>query len=493
MPTLLENYLSHSLPQGKKSSVVATLAALDYLAETHPEVARSILEELRAQRSSLKLIASENYCSLAVQLAMGNWLTDKYAEGYAGHRFYAGCENVDAVEDRATTLAKELFSAEYAYVQPHSGADTNLVALFSILILKVQSRELEKMGKKSIDALTKEEYETLRRVLFEQKIMGLDLSAGGHLTHGFRHNFSGKIFNATLYGVDPITHRIDYDQIAKMAKEVKPLVLIAGYSSYPRHIDFARMREIADSVGATFMVDMAHFAGLVAGKVFTGNHNPVPFAHIVTSTTHKTLRGPRGGFILAKKEFAEILNKGCPLILGGPLPHVMAAKAVAFEEALQPHFKNYAKQIVENASALGEALKSAGIKLVTDGTDNHLLVLDLTPLAITGRAAETALLDAGITVNRNMIPADPAGAWYTSGIRIGTPAITTLGMGREEMKIVAKSIATILKSIKKGEGEKGGEFNKAKGYVEPELTQKVKEEVRELLSRFTLYPEIPII
>ncbi len=300
MPTLLENYFSKTPQAARKSATIAYLAELDHLLQSHPEIAKHILQELADQRSSLKLIASENYSSLSVQLAMGNLLTDKYCEGYPHHRFYAGCENVDAIEETAVEYAKKLFKADHAYVQPHSGADANLVAFWAILLEKVQTKEIEKLGQKTVDQLSREEYERVRQLLCNQKIMGLSLSSGGHLTHGFRHNVSSKMFQAIPYDVDPKTGLLDYAKIAEIAKAEKPLILLAGYSAYPRKIDFAKMREIADSVNATFMVDMAHFAGLVAGGVFTGNYNPIPFAHIVSSTTHKTLRGPRGGLVLCK-------------------------------------------------------------------------------------------------------------------------------------------------------------------------------------------------
>lgn len=490
MSTFLSQYLSAPPLSSKKSAVVAYLAALDYLSETNPTIAKSILDELRDQRSSLKLIASENYSSYAVQLSMANWLTDKYAEGYPRHRFYAGCDAVDAIEEEAASTAKTLFGADYAYVQPHSGSDANLVALFAILMQRVQSKEIEKLNKKNLDALSPEEMESLRALLFKQKLMGLALDCGGHLSHGFKHNFSGKVFQGVPYGIDPTTSRLNYDTIREIAKREKPLILLAGYSAYPRRIDFAKMREIADEVGAVLMVDMAHFAGLVAGGVFTGNENPIPFAHIVTSTTHKTLRGPRGGFILAKDEFAEILNKGCPLVLGGPLPHILAAKAIAFKEALSPDFKTYAKKIVDNAKALAEALQQEGFAITTNGTDNHLMVVDLTSKGLTGRQAEGLLRDAKITVNRNTIPFDPNGAWHTSGIRLGTAALTTLGMGRDEMKIVARWIATILKSAQKGGEPIGGRYSVT---VAREITERVMAEIKELLSHFPLYPEIPTI
>src|ERR687889_302063 len=411
--------------------------ALEVIGAVEPRIAAAIGQELTDQRESLKLIASENYASPAVLLAMGNWLSDKYAEGTAGHRFYAGCQNVDTVESVAAEHARELFGAPYAYVQPHSGIDANLVAFWSILANKVESPYLEKMQAKNVNELSEADWETLRHEFGNQRLLGMSLDAGGHLTHGFRPNISGKMFHQQQYGTDPETQLLDYDAVRTKAREFRPLVIVAGYSAYPRRVNFAKMREIADEVGATLMVDMAHFAGLVAGKVFTGDEDPVPHAHVVTTTTHKSLRGPRGGLVLATEEYAPSVDRGCPMVLGGPLSHVMAAKAVALAEAKQQSFRVYAQQIADNAKSLAEGFASRGGKLVTGGTDNHLVLLDVTSFGLTGRQAESALLDAGVVTNRNSIPADPNGAWYTSGIRFGTPALTTRGFGHDEFDAVA--------------------------------------------------------
>lgn len=492
MPSLLNRYLAATKESKRQSATIASLAALDHLQAAAPEIAANIIAELKEQRSTLKLIASENYSSLAVQLAMGNWLTDKYAEGYPHHRFYAGCEYIDLIEDRAASLARELFHCDYAYVQPHSGADANLVALYAVLIQKVQSKTLEHLAKKSVDELTDEEHERMRREFFTHKLMGLSLASGGHLTHGYRHNISSKLYQAIPIDVDPITLRLNYETIEARAVHEKPLVLMIGYSAYSRAIDFSRLREIADKVGAVLIIDMAHFAGLVAGKAFSGTANPIPYADIVTSTTHKTLRGPRGGLVLSTKAFADTLNRGCPYVLGGPLPHVMAAKAIAFQEALTPAFQTYAQKIVSNAQALADGLIEEGLTIVTGGTDNHLMVIDLRSLKITGRQGESALRAAKITVNRNMVPFDPEGPWYTSGIRVGTAATTTLGMGQKEMKVIARLIATVLKSVKRLPDEKSGGWSRAKGQVAEEITQAVSTEVQELLAAFPLYPDIAI-
>lgn len=487
----LTHYFTNTPPEKQSRAAIAILAGLDHLAESSPTIAQSIVAELKDQRSNLKLIASENYSSLAVQLAMGNWLTDKYAEGYPFHRFYAGCQNVDAVEEEAVTLCKQLFGCEHAYVQPHSGADANLVAYWAILVQRIQNKEVERLQAKSVDTLTPEEYERIRKLMLSQKIMGMSLSSGGHLTHGYRHNVSSKMMQAVHYDVDPITHLLDYDALQAQVLHEKPTILLAGYSAYSRRINFARMRAIADSVGAVLMVDMAHFAGLVAGKVFTGDENPIPFAHIITSTTHKTLRGPRGGLILCTQEFTESINKGCPLVLGGPLPHVMAAKAVAFREALDPKFPQYAQAIVDNARSLAEGFMKRGAHVVTNGTDNHLLLLDVAHFGLTGRQAETALRAGLITTSRNTLPpSDPNGPWYTSGLRMGTPALTTRGLGAKEMDVIADATLRLLKATKPDIGTEPGQLSKAKFVTEPAVLEEVRHTLSSLIERYPLYPEL---
>lgn len=486
----LSRYFQFTPEEKHSSAAIAYLAALDHIEMTAPEVAIAIDKELQDQRTYLKLIASENYSSLAVQLAMGNLLTDKYSEGYPHHRFYAGCENVDSLEDAAVNLLKEIYGAAHAYVQPHSGADANLVAFWSILVQKVQNKEVEKLGKKNIDEFTAEEYEKVRQLLINQKIMGLSLNSGGHLTHGYRHNISSKMMQASYYDVDPATELIDYGALETKVKNERPLILLAGYSAHPRKLNFAKMRTIADSYGAVLMVDMAHFSGLVAGKAFTGEFNPVPYADIITSTTHKTLRGPRGGFILCTQDYSETINKGCPLVLGGPLPHVIAAKVVAFKEANTPAFRTYAAQVIKNAQALAEQFLRRGVRLVTGGTENHMVILDLTKFSITGRQAETALREAFITVNRNAIPFDVNGPWYTSGVRIGTPAMTTLGMREDEMREIADIIVDVLQATKPSIVQKTGLLSKALGVTEPTIVSKAKSRVCDLLKKFPLYKEL---
>ena len=488
----LEKYFNQ-VPEGQRTkAAIAYLAALDHIHAEYPLIAQKIVQELKDQRSHLKLIASENFSSLAVQLAMGNLLTDKYAEGIPFRRFYAGCDNVDAIEAACVEQAKKLFQCDHVYVQPHSGADANLVAFWAMLVYRVQNKEVERLGKKNIDELSSEEYEKLRQLLVNQKVMGMSLNSGGHLTHGYRHNISAKIMQSVPYEVNRNTGLLDYAELQAQVKREKPAILIAGYSAYSRLINFAKMREIADSVGALFMVDMAHFAGLVAGKVMKGDYDPVPHAHIVTTTTHKTLRGPRGGMVLCKNELKEMVDKGCPVVLGGPLPHVIAAKAIAFKEANTPAFQEYAHQIVVNARKLAEQLQTQGVKVLTGGTDNHLMVFDVaSTFGITGRQAELALREACFTVNRNSIPYDANGPWYTSGVRIGTPAVTTLGMKEEEMVQIADAIVTLLRATKPTEDEKGG-LSKAKVAIDPKVLTQVQNQVTTLLGSYPLYPELVI-
>ncbi|GAB2483340.1 glycine hydroxymethyltransferase [Luteococcus sediminum] len=464
---------------------------LDVIGTVEPRIADATRQELADQRSSLKLIASENYATLPTLMTMGTWFSDKYAEGTAGHRFYAGCQNVDTVESVAAEHARELFGAEYAYVQPHSGIDANLVAYWAILNKRIESPELERLGAKTVNDLSEQDWETLRKTFAEQRVMGMSLDAGGHLTHGFRHNISGKMFHQRAYGTDPETQLIDYDKLRADAKEFKPLILIAGYSAYPRRVNFATMREIADEVGATLFVDMAHFAGLVAGKVFTGEENPVPYADVVASTTHKSLRGPRGGFVLSTKEYADSIDKGCPMVLGGPLSHMMAAKAVAFAQARQESFQAYAQDVADNAKTLAEGLMKRGAKLVTGGTDNHLVLLDVTSFGLTGRQAESALLDAGVVTNRNSVPSDPNGAWYTSGVRLGTPALTSRGFGADEFDTVAELIVDVLNNttpVTASTGKPG----KAKYTLADGVADRTKAASAEMLDKFPLYPGLEL-
>lgn len=408
------------------------------LSQIDPEVTAAIAAESERQQFGLEMIASENYTSKAVMEAQGSILTNKYAEGYPGKRYYGGCANVDVVETLAIERAKKLFGAGFANVQPHSGSQANMAVYLAAC----------KAG---------------------DTIMGMDLSHGGHLTHGSPVNFSGLLFKAASYKLDEKTGRLNYDTIRATAKEVKPQLLIAGYSAYPRTLDFAKFKEIADEVGAKLLVDMAHFAGLVA----SGHHpSPVPYADYITTTTHKTLRGPRGGMILTNsEENAKTMNSRIfPGIQGGPLEHVIAGKAVAFGEALKPEFKTYSGHVIENAKVLAEALLSEGFNLVTGGTDNHLILMDLSDREITGKVAEQVLDESGITVNKNTVPNEKRSPFVTSGIRLGTPALTTRGMGPSEMKQIAKWISQVLNNAD-----------------DAALKAKVHESVRELCKSFPIY------
>lgn len=386
---------------------------LNNLKNYDPEIYEVIVKETQRQREHIELIASENFVSEAVLEANGSTLTNKYAEGYPGKRYYGGCEHVDVSEDLARKRLCEIFGADHANVQPHSGADANVAVYFGLL----------KAG---------------------DTVLGMNLSEGGHLTHGSPVNISGKVFNFVSYGVNE-DEVIDYDDVLAKAKEAKPKLIVAGASAYPREIDFKRFSEIAKEVGALFMVDMAHVAGLVAA----GKHsNPVPYADVVTTTTHKTLRGPRGGAILCKEEHAKLIDKSVfPGLQGGPLEHIIAGKAVAFKEALSDEYKQYIDQVCKNAKALGEALTEGGIRLVSGGTDNHLLLLDVRDLGLTGKEAEALLSEVNITVNKNTIPNDPESPFVTSGVRIGTPAVTTRGADEEDMKVIERTKA--LKSLGK--------------------------------------------
>ncbi len=488
---MLKNKLEKSNYQGLSTESVAYLAMMEVLQKADPETAFALKKELTDQRNSLKLIASENYSSIPVQLAMGNFLTDKYAEGSPFHRFYAGCGNIDTIEKRACDLAKELFKAEHAYVQPHSGADANLIAYLAILTKRVEVPFLASRGKKSVGELSFEEYEAFRLEFCGQKILGMGLDAGGHLTHGSRVNFSSKIMQSISYGVDPDTHLIDYKKLKEQALREKPAILVVGYSAYARLIDFSIIKEIAEESGATLLVDMAHFAGLVAGKQLKGKYNPVGYSDVITSTTHKTLRGPRGGIILCTKEYAPFIDKGCPYAIGGPLPHVIAAKSIAFLECLKPEFEEYAEQIIKNAKAFAAAFLKKGAVLISGGTDNHLILLDVAKsYNLTGRAAESLLSRCAITVNRNSIPNDPNGPWYTSGVRFGTPALTTRGMKQKQMEKIVDIIHLLLSSarpLKEGES-----VSKAYVEIQEEVILNVKMQVEELLKDFPLYPSILI-
>ena len=420
-----------------------TKTNLDFLAQTDPEITDIINLELNRQRTHLELIASENFTSPAVLAAQGSVLTNKYAEGLPGKRYYGGCEFVDRAEQLAIDRVKQLFGAEMANVQPHSGAQAN----FAVFLTLLQPGDT---------------------------IMGMDLSHGGHLTHGSPVNFSGKWFNVVQYGVNKETERLDFDQIREIARREKPKLIICGYSAYSRIIDFAKFREIADEVGAYLLADIAHIAGLVA----TGHHpDPIPYCDVVTTTTHKTLRGPRGGLILSRDaELGKKLNKSVfPGSQGGPLEHAIAAKAVAFGEALKPEFKTYCAQVIENAQAMAEGFADKKIKLVSDGTDNHLILLDLRSIEMTGKKADRLVSEINITANKNTVPFDPESPFVTSGLRLGSPAMTTRGMGATEFKEIANIVADCL-------------LNPEDEAVKQDCLQRVKQ----LCDRFPLYPYLQI-
>ena len=412
------------------------------LAQCDPEVAACIDAELARQRDSIELIASENFTSRAVMEAVGSVLTNKYAEGYPGNRFYGGCVHVDVLEDLTRKRACEVFGAAYSNVQPHSGAQANQIAYTALI----------KPG---------------------DTIMGMSLAHGGHLTHGSPANFSGRLYDVHSYGVDEKTEVIDMDAVERLAHKVRPRVIVAGASAYPRIIDFERFAQIAADVKAYFMVDMAHIAGLVAGGV---HPSPVPYADIVTSTSHKTMRGPRGGFILTNSEFIyrSVNSAAFPGVQGGPLEHVIAGKAVAFGEALKPEFKEYAQQIVKNATSIGEGMSEGGLRLVSGGTDNHLCLVDLTACDVTGKEAEQALESVGITCNKNTIPNETRSPFVTSGIRVGTPAMTTRGFKEDEAHLIGELIARVVYNIDR-----------------PQVLKDVAAKVRELLDAHPLYADYP--
>lgn len=410
---------------------------MEHVKQADKEIFEAIRAEKTRQQEKIELIASENFVSEAVMEAMGSVLTNKYAEGYPGRRYYGGCEHVDVVENLARDRAKLLFGAEHVNVQPHSGAQANMAVYFTVL----------------------EPGDT---------VLGMNLNHGGHLTHGSSVNFSGTLYNFVDYGVDKETEQLDYATVLEKAMEVKPKLIVAGASAYSRIIDFSKFREIADAVGAYLMVDMAHIAGLVA----TGLHpNPVPYADFVTTTTHKTLRGPRGGMILCKEEYAKKIDKSVfPGMQGGPLMHIIAAKAVSFKEALSDEFNTYTKQIIHNAQTLSKALNDEGVRIVSGGTDNHLLLLDVTPLGLTGKVAEKVLDDIGITTNKNTIPFDTESPFITSGVRVGTAAVTSRGFGEEEMNEIASIISLTLKN-----------------HEDAAKLEEAKERVAKLTSKLPLY------
>ena len=471
------------------SAAVAYAAALETIAAAEPDVAAAIAGELASQRRQLKLIASENYASPAVLLAMGNWLSDKYAEGTVGHRLYAGCEMVDRVESIAAEHARALFGADHAYVQPHSGIDANLVAFWSILARRVEAPALQAAGVRHVNDLPEADW----RAAAAGPALAADAGDGAGRRRAPDPRVPAEHLGQALRAGE-LRDRPG-DRAARLRRDRRPGPRVPAAGAGRRVLGLSAHPELRACCarsptrsGATLMVDMAHFAGLVAGGVLTGDLNPVPHAEVVTSTTHKSLRGPRGGFVLCTDEYAPFVDKGCPMVLGGPLPHVMAAKAIAFAEARQPSFAAYASAIVGNAQALAEGLLRRGVRLVTGGTSNHLVLADVAAsFGLTGRQAESALLEAGVVTNRNSVPRDPNGAWYTSGIRMGTPALTTLGFGPEELDEVADVVATVL-----GATAPAAVTAKAKYILDAKVAADCRDRCADLLGRHPLYPGIEL-
>lgn len=472
---------------------------LQLIDSVSPEIAQEIKRELVSQRARLKMIASENYCSGAVRACASSIVMDKYAEGYVdlekpqGHRYYSGCENVDKIEQLGMKWACELFGSEYAYLQPHSGSNANLIAYWSIISAKVMNPKVdaicELLNGAGLKDIPDDLWEDIRHACGDQDLLAMSLDCGGHLTHGDRTNISSQLFRCHSYGVDPSTGLVDYEEVRRKALEIRPLILLAGFSAYPRNLNFKKFREIADECGAVLMVDFSHPMGLLAGKVLKGEYNPVPYADIITSTSHKTMRGPRSAFILSKNWLRPYLEKGCPLVQGGELPNMVAAKAICFKEAMSPEFRKYAHQTVKNSKALAKSLISDGIDVVTGGTDNHIVLIDVSSLGLTGRQAEKVLEECGIVANRNSLPNDPNGAWYTSGVRLGTPALTTCGMKEGEMECIGGLISRVLKNAKPTMTKRGIP-SKAKAYIDESIKEETLGGVALLLKRYPPYKEI---
>lgn len=442
---------------------------LEEISKVSPEVAEIAKNELERNRNYLNMIASENYPSLTAQYACSlPCFNTKYSEGRIGYRHYAGCENVDKLEQLATDLACKLFNAEFTFCQPSTGSDANITAYYAILNKKIIEPYLKEKEVKTADQLSEDDYEELRQLFLNQTLLSMDLGSGGHLTHGSRSNLSSKIFKVKHYPLNDLGY-IDYDIVRECALKYRPLILLAGYSAYPRKINYKIMKGIADEVGAVLMADIAHISALICGGVYTGEYSPINYADIITLTTQKSLRGPRGGCILCNKEWAKYVDKGCPNVIGGPLENNIAAKYISFKEALSPEYQEYAHQIVKNAKQLADALMYRHTSLLTNGTDNHMVLIDVRPYGINGQEAEQRLYDIGITCNRNSLPNDENGPLKTSGIRLGTPALTALGMKEKEMSVIANIIADTLEGIN---------------------TEENKKKVKELLKEFPLYPSI---
>lgn len=445
-----------------------------------------LAKELDFQRKTLRLIPSENYTSLPVLFTMGTWLSDKYAEGSPGNRYYGGCQNIDTLETLAEERLMRLFPGfDGCSVQPHCGSDANLLAYTIALTVKVELPAIEEFNRRheknyTLNTLPQELFEEMRSRFVGQALMGFACSDGGHLTHGMRRNISSKLFRPVQFSVEA-DETIDYDQVEELALKEKPILIVAGITSYPRNLNFRRLREIADKCSAVLLTDISHIAGLVASELFEDPYNPLPYADILTSTTHKTLRGPRGAIILARKPFSHFLGKACPLTMGGPLPHVMAAKAIAFQEALQPDFRDYSAKTLKNAQSLARRLLQHGLPLYTGGTSNHLLVINVRKaFQLSGAQAEIALESCGLITNKNLLPGDKGS--QTSGVRLGTPALTTRGLGEKEMEQIGDFVFQILEKT---------QIIKEKVIVEEEVVKRVRDQVDQLCSAFPLYSHIP--
>ncbi|RDB31789.1 glycine hydroxymethyltransferase [Candidatus Similichlamydia laticola] len=478
-----ENKVACALREQMESSCI--LNQLGAIGLSDPQICSILDQELEQQRTTLRLIPSENYTSLPVLLTMGTWLSDKYAEGSPGKRYYGGCRNIDALEALAEERLMRLFPGfEACSVQPHCGSDANLLAYMVALTAKVEIPTLEELNrnhntKYTLNTLPPELFEKMRTRFIGQTLLGFSCSDGGHITHGLKRNLSSRLFRAVSFSVEA-DDSIDYDRLEALALKEKPLLIVAGITSYPRHLHFQRLRDIADKCSAVLLADVSHIAGLVVSGLLEGPYNPLPYADILTSTTHKTLRGPRGAIILAKSPFSQFLEKACPLMMGGPLPHVMAAKAIAFQEALQPSFREYCEKVLENAQSLSERLLYHGLPLYTGGTSNHLLVLNVRKaFDLSGTQAQEALESCGLITNNNLLPGDKG--IESSGIRLGTPAVTTRGLGKGEMEIIGDLIWHVLKGTHCVEGHVK---------VEEQTAKSVREQVNVLCSSFPLYSHI---
>lgn len=488
---VISKYISLNKHNINNTAFIAFLAQLIEISKSSTFVVRSIINEIQDQRSNLKLIDSENYSSLSTQYAMGNLLTDNYAEGYAYSRNHSGENIADSIEEFACNEACKLFKAEHANVQPQSRAAANLLAYWAILSYKVQQPIIKDLHSNDATNISKNEWNMLRNEIGKQKLLGIDYYSGGNFVQKFNSVMSAQIFDTYTYSLSKMPGLINYDHISNFAKEINPLIIQIGYCAYPREIDFQKMRDIADSVNAILMVDMSHFAGLVASGIYSGKNNPVPYADIITSTTHKTLRGPRGGMVLCKKELGEFVDKVCSIVIGTPSPQITAAKAVALKEANNNEFTEYIKRMISNAKIIAKTFATEGVNVITGGTDNHIVLISVQPFGITGLQAEKALRECKILLKRHTIPFDLYGPYYTSGLYISTPAITTLGIGKEEIKTITSLIQHILSNTTSVK-EKNSALSMEKYNLNDVSRKYVKEEIETILKKYVLYPELDI-